>query len=95
MGVSTQGAALIYVVLLYKRQQQHSINVADVQVLNLGWDAITLCCVPRWTPGVQVRLHPWCYDVWKGNQKTSHRQQVLQCEGSNRALSNRISAGKC
>ena len=63
MGVPTQGAALIYVVLLYEGQQQHAINVANVQVLNLGWDAITLCRVARWTPGVQVRLHPWCYHL--------------------------------
>jgi len=63
MGVPTQGAALIYVVLLHKGQQQHSINVPNVQVLNLGWDAITLCRVPWWTPGVQVRLHPWCYHL--------------------------------
>lgn len=70
MGVPTQGAALIYIVLLYKGQQQHSINVADVQVLNLGWDAIALCCVARWTPGVQARLHPWCYDLQKGRKKS-------------------------
>lgn len=66
MGVTTQGAALVYVVLLYERQQQHSINVANVQVLNLGWDAITLRRVARVAPCVQVRLHSWCYDLQKG-----------------------------
>ena len=63
MGVATQGAALIYVVLLYKGQQQHSIDVANVQVLNLGRDTITLCCVAGWAPGVQICLHPWSYDL--------------------------------
>jgi len=69
MGVPTQGAALIYVVLFYKGQQQHSINVADFQVLNVGWDTITLCCVAWWAPGVQVCLHPWCYHLQKDSQR--------------------------
>ena len=63
MGVAAQRAALIDVVLLHQRQQQHAINVANVQLFNLGGDSLTLISPPSLSPSVQVCLHPWCYHL--------------------------------
>ena len=58
--MATQRAALIDVVLLHQRQQQHAIDVANAQLLNLGGYVLTLMGASGLSPGVQVRLDPWC-----------------------------------
>lgn len=63
MGVAAQGTALINIVLLHQRQQQHAINVPNVQVLYLRRHSLPLMSKPGLTPGIQVGLHSGCNDL--------------------------------
>ena len=63
VSVAAQRTALIDVVFLHQRQQQHAINVANVQLLDLGGNLLTLMSVSGLAPGVQIRLHSWCNDL--------------------------------
>lgn len=63
MGVATQWTALINVVLFHKGQQQHAVDVAYVQILDLCRDSITFGGVAWLAPSVQIGLHPWGYHL--------------------------------
>ena len=63
MSVATQRAAFVNGVLLNQRQQQHAIDVANVQILYFGRNPVPLKGVAGLPPAVQVGLHPRCNDL--------------------------------
>lgn len=57
MSVPAEGTALVHRVLNDERQDQHGVNVPNVQLLDAYWYVLPLSCCPAGTPCVQVRLH--------------------------------------
>ena len=55
--VAAQRAALINGVLNDEWQDEHGVDVADVQLLDAHRNVLPLGCSPASTPGVQVGLH--------------------------------------
>jgi len=62
--VAIQGAALINAVLNHQGQEQHSIDVPNVQLLDADRYLLTLCSLAS-TPGVQVRTYCWRYHLYR------------------------------
>lgn len=57
MCVPAQGTALVDGVLNNERQDQHGVDVPNVQLLYPNRDVLPLSRCPASTPGVEVRLH--------------------------------------